>query len=73
MYTTDRVRELLTQRGMTLWQLCRDAGLSYSTISSASRRNGQLNFDTVELICGCLGITMSEFFAEYENYRKKSA
>ncbi len=62
MDTIARVYELLQKQDMTLYQLSRRSGISYSTIRATEKRGGQLSVDTIERICEALRISMSEFF-----------
>ena len=64
MDTVGRVYSLIEERGISLFQLSRMSEISYSTLSNSKRRSGQLSVETIERICGALGITLSEFFAE---------
>lgn len=50
---------------MSVYQLTQASGIAYSTIRTTEMRGGQLKVDTIERICGGLGISMSEFFAEH--------
>ena len=63
MNTMERLAELTAQRGMTLFQLAQKSNISYNTLKSAKTRGGQLSVDTIEVLCGALDITMSDFFA----------
>ena len=64
MDTVGRVYSLIEERGISLFQLSRLSDISYSTLSNSKRRSGQLSVETIERICGALGITLSEFFAD---------
>ena len=64
MDTVGRVYDLIEERGISLFKLSRLSEVSYSTLSNSKRRSGQLSVETIERICGALGITLSEFFAE---------
>jgi len=64
MNTVKRVYDLIDERRITLYQLSQMSGISYSTVKTTEKRGGQLTVDTIERICGALGITMSEFFHE---------
>lgn len=64
MNTIDRVRELGSERNLTLYSLALLCDIPYSTLKNTERRNGQLTVDTIERICVGLGITMAEFFTE---------
>ena len=66
MDTLERIRNLLIERNWTEYKLAKEAGLPQSTISTLFRRNTLPSIPTLEAICGGLGITMSQFFAEQE-------
>lgn len=66
MDTLERIRNLLIERNWTEYKLTKEAGLPQSTISTLFRRNNLPSIPTLEAICGGLGITMSQFFAEQE-------
>lgn len=61
-----KLRELLDQNGMTEYRLSINSGLSQSTIKNIFKRNTVPSIPTLEAICGGLGITLSQFFAEGE-------
>ena len=64
--TVERAYELAERKEMSLFKVCRDNGINYSTITTTKRRCGQLNVVTIELLCEAMGITMAEFFEEPE-------
>lgn len=64
MDTVKRARELIDQSGMSLYQVAQASGVSYSTLTTAARRGGQLTVDTIERLCVTLGISLSDFFRE---------
>lgn len=64
MNTVKRAKELISQSGMSLYQVTQASGVSYSTITSAERRGGELTVDTIERLCKALGISLSDFFKE---------
>lgn len=64
MDTIKRVYEIAEERGLTMYQLSQQSGISYSTIQTTKKRGGQLKIDTIERICEALGISLSTFFAE---------
>ena len=66
MDTHERLRQLLDERGWTVYRLAKNCGLSESTIANIYRRNTVPSITTLETICNGFGITMSQFFAESE-------
>ena len=57
-----RVRELASERNMTISCLARTCGLNPSTIYVTKKRNGQMTLDTIMRICDGLGMQLGEFF-----------
>ena len=64
MDTHERLRQLLNERGWSEYKLAKRCGLSESTVANIFRRNTVPSIATLETICSCFGITMSQFFAE---------
>lgn len=64
MDATDRIKQLLSQRGWTAYRLSKNSGLAESTITNILKRNNVPSISTLEAICNGFGITMSQFFAE---------
>lgn len=61
-----RISELEKERGWTHYHTAKKAGLADSTISNMYIRNTIPNFFTLEAICKAFGITLSQFFFDYE-------
>ncbi len=64
MDTTERLRKLVEERGISEYRLAKNSGLSESTIANIFRRNAVPSISTLEAICGGLGITLSQFFSD---------
>ena len=47
---------------MSLYNLSRSSGISYSTLSATRRRKGQLSVETIEKACAAIGVRPYEFF-----------
>ena len=62
----ERIRNLMDERKWSEYRLAKAAKLPQSTISTRFSRNNLPSLPTLEAICGGLGITMSQFFAEGE-------
>lgn len=62
MDTIKRVYDLLNEKNMSMYQLTRKTGISYSTVKTAERRGGQLSVDTIFRLCEGMSISLSEFF-----------
>jgi len=61
--TLERIRQLLQERGWTVYKLSKLSGVSQSTLSNMFNRNNDPSISTLEDICGAFGITLSQFFA----------
>jgi transcriptional regulator with XRE-family HTH domain len=61
--TLERIRQLLRERGWTVYKLSKVSGVSQSTLSNMFNRNNDPSISTLEDICGAFGITLSQFFA----------
>ena len=65
----DRITEYRMKRHWTEYQLAEKAGLPQSTISTWYRNKNILpSFNSLEKICNAFGITLSQFFAENNDY-----
>lgn len=63
MNTLERIRQLLHERGWTVYKLSKLSGVSQSTLSNMFNRNNDPSISTLEDICRAFGITLSQFFA----------
>ncbi len=66
MDTHERLRQLLAERGWSVYRLAVKCGLSESTLANIFKRNTVPSVSTFESICNGFGITLSQFFAENE-------
>ncbi len=66
MDTHERLRQLLAERGWSVYRLAVKCGLSESTLANIFKRNTVPSVTTLESICNGFGITLSQFFAENE-------
>lgn len=57
-----RIKELLSERGWTMYQLAQMAEIPQSTLSNLFIRNNAPTIPTLEKICGAFDISMSDFF-----------
>ncbi len=64
MNVTERIEQLLTQRGWSVYRLGKESGLSQSTLAHVFRKDSEPTISTLETICKALGMTLSQFFAE---------
>ena len=70
MDTYGRLNELLSERNLTLYQAAKLSNVSRSTLNNAKKCGGQLSVDTIERVCGALGITLAEFFSPSHDGQK---
>ena len=64
MNAQQRIRQLMDERGWTIYRLAQESKLSQTTISNIFKRNNQPSIPTVNAICDACGITLAQFFAE---------
>lgn len=64
----DRITYYRTQKGWTEYQLAVESELTQSTISSWYRKNLIPSIPSLEKICRAFGITLSQFFAENDQF-----
>lgn len=63
-----RIDDIMKERGWSYYKLSIESGLSSSTITNIYRRNTVPSITTLEAICNAFGITLSQFFAEEDNF-----
>ena len=63
MNTLERIKELIDERGWSMYMLSKASGVSQSSLSNMFNRNNDASISTLEEICRGLGITLSQFFA----------
>lgn len=68
MDALERVRRLMDERGWTEYRLAKESGLPLSTITNMFRRRTAPTIPTIETLCRGFGITLSQFFAEREQF-----
>lgn len=64
MDTHERLKQLLNERGWSVYRLAVNCQLSESTLANIFKRNTVPSIPTLESICNGFGITLSQFFAE---------
>ena len=62
MNTMDKLNDILVDRGLTLAALCQMTGLTRAAFTNAKKRDNQLRFDTIEMVCDALHIPVYQFF-----------
>ena len=64
MDATEKIQEMMKQRGWSAYKLAKQSGLSEATIGNLIRRNTVPSIPTVEAICNGFGISLSQFFSD---------
>ena len=68
MDVIQRIDDIMKERGWSYYKLSIESCLSSSTITNIYRRNTVPSITTLEAICNAFGITLSQFFAEEEDF-----
>lgn len=63
-YVLQKIKELLDERGWTLYRLAKESEIRYSTLNNSFHRNNVPSISTLIQVCEAFGITLSEFFDE---------
>ena len=73
-----RIKEILDEKGWTLYKLSKETGIPYSSLNSLFNKNNQPTISTLEKICEGLQISLEDFFSaglshqiEIENYTRE--
>ena len=61
-----RIKELMDERGWTIYELSKRSGLVQTTISNMWKRNTEPTIPSLRAICNGFGISLAQFFAESE-------
>jgi len=64
MDTKIRIKELMDERGWTIYELSKRSGLAQTTISNMWKRNTEPTIPSLRAMCGGFGISLSQFFAK---------
>ncbi len=64
MDVLERLRQLMDERGWTMYRNARESGLTESTIANINRRNALPSIATLEASCQGVGITLAQFFSD---------
>ena len=64
MNVTERINQLMNQRGWSVYRLGKVSGLSQSTLAHVFRKDSEPTISTLETICNAFGISLSQFFAD---------
>lgn len=60
--TLRRIRRMLDERGWSLYQLAKEAGMPKSTLTNMFARNTQPTMYNIEKICEAFGVPVGYFF-----------
>lgn len=64
MDAKNRIKELMDERGWTIYELSKRSGLAQTTISNMWKRNTEPTIPSLRAICQGFGISLAQFFAE---------
>ena len=64
MDTKQRIKELMHERGWTMYELAKRSGIAQTTLTNMWNRNTEPSIPTLTEICKAFDITLSQFFAE---------
>jgi len=59
-----RIKQLLAERGWSVYRLAEKSGIPQSTLSNMFNRSNYPTVPTLERICKALDVSLSEFFSE---------
>ena len=62
MDTKKRIKELMDERGWTVYELAKRSGLAQTTISNMGRRNTEPTIPSLRALCNGFGISLTDFF-----------
>jgi len=64
MNAIERIRQLMNDRGWTMYKLSKQASISQSIISNLINRGNEPSIYTLIKICDAFDITLSQFFSD---------
>ena len=64
MDVSERIKQMMEQRGWTIYRLGKESGLPQSTLSHIFRKDSEPTLSTLETICEACNVTLCEFFSE---------
>lgn len=62
-----RIKALCTEKGWSYYKLAKQAKIPYSSLNTMLKHNHTPTIYTLNKICIGLGISLSQFFAEFDN------
>lgn len=63
MDVLERLRQLLQERGWSVYRVAQEAGLSQKTVYNIYYRNTMPSIPTLEALCKAFGMTIAQFFS----------
>ena len=64
MDTKKHIKEMMDERGWSIYELSKRTGIAQTTLSNMWKRNTEPTIPTLRAICNAFGITLSQFFSE---------
>lgn len=63
-YVLKRIRDMMAQRGWSIYKLAKESDIPYSSLNSLFLKNNQPTIYTLEKICSGFHVSLSQFFEE---------
>jgi len=57
-----RLRQLIDERGWSLYRVAKEADIPWTTVHNMFKRNTDPSIQTLESLCKGMGITLTQFF-----------
>ena len=57
-----RLKQLMDERGWTIYKVAKEANIPWSTVRNMFKRNTEPSITTLESICQGMGMTLPQFF-----------
>ncbi|MBR2796658.1 MAG: helix-turn-helix transcriptional regulator [Clostridia bacterium] len=62
MDVKSRLKQLMDERGWTIYKVAKEADIPWSTVRNMFKRNTEPSIATLECICSGMGMTLPQFF-----------
>ena len=62
MDVKERLKQLMDERGWTIYKVAKEADIPWSTVRNMFKRNTEPSIGTLEAICKGMGMTLPQFF-----------
>lgn len=59
-----RIRQLMDERGWTIYRVAKEANIPWSTVRNMFKRDTDPSITTLEALCRAMGVTLTQFFDE---------